>query len=66
MAHPYSNCPKSSTAGDWKECVSILESWKSGVLPVLGERTIQREKTANPLELDVIWMSSGIQRGTEG
>lgn len=37
------------------------EGWKSGVLPVLGARTIQREKTANPLELDMIWMSSGTQ-----
>lgn len=30
------------------------ESWKSGVLPVLGERTIQWGKTPNPLESDLV------------
>lgn len=36
-------------------------SWKSGVLPVLGGRTIQWEKTPNPLESELVWVSSGIQ-----
>lgn len=37
------------------------ESWKSGVLPVLGERTIWGGKTPNPLESDLVRVSSGIQ-----
>lgn len=36
-------------------------SWKSEVLPVLGGRTIQWEKTPNPLESELVWVSSGIQ-----
>lgn len=42
------------------------ESWNSGVLPVLGERTIQWEKTANPLETGLVWMiqSEGLRDNT--